>query len=106
VEQAIAAGGLPRLAQELRAELQALARLDLSGSRLLQLRRQGLVLDYVHHLDVLAHLQQQQVAAPGEWAWSRQLRFYRSQVGACRAAGLMSGGCMQGSGPEATGTLL
>lgn len=83
VEQAIAAGGIPRLAQELRAELQALARMDLSGAGLLQLRRQGLVLDYVHHLDVLAQLQQQQLAGPGDWAWSRQLRFYRHQVG-CR----------------------
>jgi hypothetical protein len=80
-EVAIAGGGVPALAQQLRAELQALARRDLGGSPLLQLRRQGLVLDYVHHLDVLDQLQQAQPAGPGDWAWSRQLRYYRQQVG-------------------------
>jgi hypothetical protein len=80
VEQAIAGGGVPRLAARLRAELQALARQDLGGSPLLQLRRANLVLDYVHQLDVLAALQQAQPAGPGDWAWSRQLRYYRQQV--------------------------
>lgn len=40
---------------------------------------QALILDLIHNVDVLEQLIDAKAASADDWAWQRQLRFYRSQ---------------------------
>lgn len=85
-EAAICNGTLQQLAVELRQELAALSSKDYSGHSLLQLKKQGLIIDLMHSCDVVEGLLgssngQRPPTSPEDWAWARQLRYYSTQVG-------------------------
>eukprot|EP00878_Enallax_costatus_P024703 GHUV01026383.1.p1 GENE.GHUV01026383.1~~GHUV01026383.1.p1 ORF type:complete len:1576 (+),score=459.42 GHUV01026383.1:1611-6338(+) len=85
VEAAIQSGTLPQLASELRQELTALASKDCSNHSLLQLKKQGLIIDLMHSCNVVEGLLgteggEAPPRSPGDWVWTRQLRYYAEQV--------------------------
>ena len=46
---------------------------------LLSLKMKALVMDLIHHMDVLDQLMASGCAALGDWAWRKQLRFYMTE---------------------------
>lgn len=80
-EKAIMGNSLPTLQKQLSGELMALSRADYTGHHMLQLKKQALVMDYIHYLDVVDYLITSRPAALTDWAWSRQLRYYKQEVG-------------------------
>jgi hypothetical protein len=100
VEAAIRSGKLQQLASELRQELAALSSRDCSSHNLLQLKKQGLIIDLMHACDVVEGLlgsgsgsgsgiggaahaggSEGVPRSPEDWAWAKQLRYYAAQVG-------------------------
>ncbi|KAG1663699.1 hypothetical protein FOA52_013267 [Chlamydomonas sp. UWO 241] len=81
VEAALKGGpsGVNKYANDVRGQLQRLAGSDYTGQTLLQLKKQALVLDFIHYVDVCEQLVKAQCATAGEWAWRRQLRYYGGQ---------------------------
>jgi hypothetical protein len=102
VEAAIRTGKLQQLSSELRQELAALSSRDCSGNTLLQLKKQGLIIDLMHACDVVEGLlgsgsgsghgiggganaggsEGGVPRSPEDWTWAKQLRYYAAQVGA------------------------
>lgn len=98
VESAITSGSLPQLASQLRQELATLAAQDYSASALMQLKKQGLIIDMMHSCNVveglLAPCREDGSSSnssglgggagvptsPKDWAWTRQLKYYASAV--------------------------
>jgi hypothetical protein len=92
VESAIRSGKLQQLSSELRQELAALSARDCSCSSLLQLKKQGLIIDLMHACDVVEGLlgggsgsagavgSDNVPRSPEDWAWAKQLRYYAAQV--------------------------
>jgi hypothetical protein len=98
VETAIRSGKLQQLSSELRQELAALSSRDCSGHNLLQLKKQGLIIDLMHACDVVEGLLGSSSSSSGfsagakaggsegvprspeDWAWAKQLRYYAAQV--------------------------
>lgn len=62
------------------AALRTLTQSDYTGQHLLQLKKQSLVLDYIHYLDMVDTLISENTSSVGEWAWTRQLRYYQHGV--------------------------
>nr|ADI46936.1 DHC1bm [Volvox carteri f. nagariensis] len=87
-ETALKAGssGLARLVADMRAQLQKLTGSDLAGHHLLQLKKQALVLDFIHYCDVAEYLAKDKVASTTEWGWTRQLRYYHRAEGSVKVA--------------------
>lgn len=84
VEGALQRGGasaVSKLLADVRGQLQRLAGSDYTGFTLLQLKKQALVLDFIHYVDVCEQLIKAQVASNADWAWRRQLRYYAVQDG-------------------------
>lgn len=76
------ASGLKQLQQLQAAALGALTQADYTGQALLQLKKQSLVLDYIHYLDMVETLLKEHTTSVSEWAWTRQLRYYHRSVSA------------------------
>ncbi|MFT7803200.1 cytoplasmic dynein 2 heavy chain 1 [Arapaima gigas] len=90
VESAIMKQNLQQLEIELMAKLEHYTTLDTSSEEpgstdfsVLQLKLKALILDVIHNLDVVRHLQEAQVRSVDSWAWRKQLRFYLRQDGRC-----------------------
>ena len=79
-EQAIVKGTLPTLHQTLQARLKEYTSTDTSDdleeSALLQSKIKALVMDLIHHIDVVRQLQEAKVSTLDNWVWQKQLRFY------------------------------
>jgi len=73
--------GIARVAKDMSTALEQLAASDYTGSTLLQLKKQALVLDFIHYLDVVEQLTREQTSSPSDWAWTRQLRYYAAEGG-------------------------
>jgi hypothetical protein len=82
VESAIQSGTLSQLATALQGELARLSATDCSSQVVLQLKKQGLIIDLMHQCDVAEQLAALQPSKASDWEWSRQLRFYGSQASA------------------------
>lgn len=76
--QAIKGGsaGLKKLSTEVTAQLQRMATSDFTGFNLLQLKKQALILDFIHYVDICNQLIANSVSQASEWTWRRQLRYY------------------------------
>ncbi|KAG2426397.1 hypothetical protein HYH02_014824 [Chlamydomonas schloesseri] len=87
-EVALKAGssGLAKLVTEMRAQLMKLTGSDFTGHHLLQLKKQALVLDFIHYCDVAEYLAKDKVAGTTEWGWTRQLRYYHRAEGSVKVA--------------------
>jgi dynein heavy chain 2, cytosolic len=78
-EAALSSGGgkaLIDLRSRLEAQLAAYTSKDTSKDTLMTLKVKALVLDTIHHLDVVDQLLSKEVKEPGAWMWQKQLRFY------------------------------
>jgi hypothetical protein len=64
----------------MRGELARLSATDCSSQVVLQLKKQGLIIDLMHQCDVAEQLAALQPSKASDWEWSRQLRFYGSQA--------------------------
>nr|BBC28429.1 cytoplasmic dynein 1b heavy chain [Yamagishiella unicocca] len=87
-ELALKAGpsGLAKLVTEMRAQLQKMCVSDFTGHHLLQLKKQALVLDFIHYCDVAELLVADKVTGSTEWGWTRQLRYYHRAEGSVKVA--------------------
>ncbi|MEW5298927.1 MAG: hypothetical protein WDW36_001997 [Sanguina aurantia] len=72
---------LAKLLKDTREQLSQLTASDYTSVALLQLKKQALVLDFIHYLDVVEHLIAQKTTKVTEWAWTRQLRYYHRGEG-------------------------
>ena len=61
--------------KNLTAKLSQYTAIDISGDKMLQLKIQALILDVIHHLDVLEDLTANKVSSLDDWFWSKQLRY-------------------------------
>merc|ERR1740130_1977708 len=80
-EAAIGRGGKQALAQlkaTLATRLKEYTSYD-TDVELLSLKMKALVMDLIHHMDVLDQLMATGCAALGDWAWRKQLRFYMNE---------------------------
>ncbi len=77
-------GGLSKLVADMRAQLTKLTQSDFTGHHLLQLKKQALVLDFIHYCDVAEALAKDKTAGVGEWGWTRQLRYYHRAEGSVK----------------------
>jgi dynein heavy chain 2 len=78
-ERAIENGGkkaLLELTSILQNELREFTSHDLSNEPLLQLKMKALVMDLVHHLDMIDQVIKKKANRLSDWAWSKQLRYY------------------------------
>ncbi|KAL0047749.1 hypothetical protein WJX82_010930, partial [Trebouxia sp. C0006] len=75
-EQAIEAGKLSSLQAELKQQLAEYTAADWEGYRVMQLKIQALVLDLIHHIDVVEALLSEGVSLSDDWVWVKQLRYY------------------------------
>ena len=66
---------LAKLTKNLTAKLSQYTAIDISGDKMLQLKIQALILDVIHHLDVLEDLTANKVSSLDDWFWSKQLRY-------------------------------
>ena len=91
VETALQQGQMPAVLSGVVAKLQQYTEytsseaVRLPGGRVLQLKLQSLVLDLIHARDVAEHLLRERTARAEEWAWARQLRYYREGSGGRQA---------------------
>lgn len=82
VEDAIGGGTLHELKSSLKDTLRELTSFELSKEPLMQLKVKALVLDLVHHIDVVEQLEKNRCRGLNDWIWQKQLRFYLKQ-GSC-----------------------
>ncbi|KAJ1446203.1 dynein heavy chain and region D6 of dynein motor-domain-containing protein [Pelagophyceae sp. CCMP2097] len=75
VEAAMDEGFKPLL-EKLRGQLELYTRQDLSSLPIMQLKVKALVMDLVHNMDVLDHLEAHRCRNASDWAWHKQLRYY------------------------------
>nr|ADI46856.1 DHC1bf [Volvox carteri f. nagariensis] len=80
------AAGLAKLVADIRMQLQKLTSSDFTGHHLLQLKKQALVLDFIHYCDVADYLAKNGVSGTAEWGWTRQLRYYHRAEGSVKVA--------------------
>ncbi|GFR50179.1 hypothetical protein Agub_g12346, partial [Astrephomene gubernaculifera] len=80
------AAGLGKLVTDMRAQLHKLTSSDFTGHHLLQLKKQALVLDFIHYCDVAEYLAKEKVAGVTEWGWTRQLRYYHRAEGSVKVS--------------------
>ncbi|KAG2486208.1 hypothetical protein HYH03_015170 [Edaphochlamys debaryana] len=87
-EIALKAGpsGLAKLVTEMRQQLSKMAGSDFTGHNLLQLKKQALVLDFIHYCDVVEYLAKDKIGSTTEWGWTRQLRYYHRAEGSVKVA--------------------
>ncbi|GFH23298.1 uncharacterized protein HaLaN_20892 [Haematococcus lacustris] len=91
VESALQSGGskgLSKVRGEVADALQRLAASDYTGSLLLQLKKQAMVIDLIHYQDIMDQLLQDKASSTADWVWARQLRYYaqpESRVGVAMA---------------------
>lgn len=52
-------------------------------SGILELKLKALILDIIHNIDVVKHLNQVQVHTTEDWAWKKQVRFYMKSDHTC-----------------------
>ena len=84
-EDAIRQGTIHDLKESLEQNLIDLTSLELAQEPLMQLKVKALVLDLVHHIDVLDQLQAHHCTSVQDWIWQKQLRFTLSKKsGKCR----------------------
>ena len=84
-ENAIASGNLKALQDQVRSNLAQYTAADYRGKRVMELKIKALVLDAIHHLDVIDQLVEAETTSTSDWAWNKQLRFYLvPREGACR----------------------
>ena len=76
-ERAILGGTLSALLQSVQAALAAVSAQDFSQHRLAQLKATALIFDLIHHRDIAECLLAQKCTDPVDWAWQKQLRYYR-----------------------------
>jgi len=84
-EVAIQKQSLPQLQQQLQGRLQEYTSTEIGDedsveSRLLQLKLKSLVMDLIHHIDVVRQLMDDKVSSIDHWLWQKQLRFYLRQT--------------------------
>jgi dynein heavy chain 2 len=79
-ETAVQSGTLRQLASELRQELAALSSTNYTSQPLLQLKKQALIVDLMHNVEVVDSLIKANPTGISDWEWSRQLRYYATQV--------------------------
>ncbi|DBA90074.1 TPA: hypothetical protein ACH3X2_004335 [Trebouxia sp. C0005] len=106
-EQAIEAGKLSSLQAELKQQLAEYTAADWEGYRVMQLKIQALVLDLIHHIDVVEALISERVSSSDDWGWVKQLRYYRTgRTGATALVVKMAGAALdysweyQGNAPK------
>jgi dynein heavy chain 2, cytosolic len=63
-------------------ELAEVTSLDFSKHRLAQLNVKSLILDLIHHRDVVALLLSGKCSSSSDWLWQKQLRYYCDPEGA------------------------
>lgn len=84
-ERALTDGNLRGLRERLNGQLATYTDTDLSSERLLQLKVKALVLDLIHHMDVVDQLESSGARTLTDWQWSKQLRFYLNESNNCVA---------------------
>lgn len=82
-EAALKTGRLKALEEEIRGFLAQYTAEDYAGQVVMQLKVKALVLDTIHHLDILTRLQEARADSPSHWEWDKQLRFYLRAGGLC-----------------------
>ncbi|XP_015834463.1 cytoplasmic dynein 2 heavy chain 1 [Tribolium castaneum] len=89
-EQAIANMTLPPLLAYYKAQLTHFSSLELTvsedtvqndESNILELKLKALLLDTIHHIDVLGELLDVNATKTTDWVWQKQLRFYSNSLG-------------------------
>ena len=68
--------GLSKLGESLREMLIHYTSQDLTRNLVMQSKVKALILDLVHHMDVVAYLDKARCEALSDWAWHKQLRYY------------------------------
>ncbi|KAL0018230.1 hypothetical protein WJX79_009392, partial [Trebouxia sp. C0005] len=94
-------------AAELKQQLAEYTAADWEGYRVMQLKIQALVLDLIHHIDVVEALISERVSSSDDWGWVKQLRYYRTgRTGATALVVKMAGAALdysweyQGNAPK------
>lgn len=54
---------------------------SVNSGNTLELKLKALLLDTIHHIDVIEHLLDKNVTKTTEWTWQKQLRFYSNSLG-------------------------
>eukprot|EP00899_Mesostigma_viride_P029629 jgi/Mesvir1/9851/Mv22388-RA.1 len=68
---------LRRLHKELSEQLAKFAGYETDGQHVLSLKIKSLILDLIHNRDVLEHVDREKATKKEDWAWSKQLRYYK-----------------------------
>ncbi|KAI9209802.1 uncharacterized protein BJ171DRAFT_594818 [Polychytrium aggregatum] len=88
-ETAITKGSLTALSKDLKRQLDEYTSFDSSTvedsteRHVVELKVKSQILDVIHFLEVVRHLQESNVTSLSDWAWKRQLRFYMTHEGQC-----------------------
>lgn len=72
-EKAIEKNILGSFLEDLKGQLDAYTSTE-PGSHVLQLKLKALILDLIHHIDVVEQLSEAKVKSTGAWTWQKQLR--------------------------------
>eukprot|EP01113_Clastostelium_recurvatum_P005568 TRINITY_DN12493_c0_g1_i5.p1 TRINITY_DN12493_c0_g1~~TRINITY_DN12493_c0_g1_i5.p1 ORF type:complete len:1165 (-),score=398.17 TRINITY_DN12493_c0_g1_i5:23-3001(-) len=80
-EAAIEQGKLESFLAELRAQLAKYTTQDTGDDAVLLLKVKALVLDIIHHIDVVEQLIKEHINNLQSWLWQKQLRFYLPEGG-------------------------
>ena len=86
-EAALRGGGARALADmlaSLRELLEVYTSFDLTRHPVMQSKVKALILDLVHHMDVVQYLEKARCADVDDWAWHKQLRYYMADDGTCK----------------------
>ncbi|XP_058542508.1 cytoplasmic dynein 2 heavy chain 1 isoform X7 [Neofelis nebulosa] len=90
VENAIQDHSLHQIETQLVTKLEHYTSIDTSSedpggteSGILELKLKALILDIIHNIDVVKHLNQVQVHTTEDWAWKKQVRFYMKSDHTC-----------------------
>ncbi|XP_018579489.1 cytoplasmic dynein 2 heavy chain 1 [Anoplophora glabripennis] len=88
-EQAISSMTIPPMLAKYKAQLNHYSSLEINGSgdgpensdNTLELKLKALLLDTIHHINVLEELLENNVTKVSDWVWQKQLRYYTNSTG-------------------------
>ncbi|KAJ3088912.1 Cytoplasmic dynein 2 heavy chain 1 [Quaeritorhiza haematococci] len=88
-EKAITKGALSSVEKQLKQQLEQYTTFNIESvedkaeRKVVELKLKSLILDIIHHIDVLKQLQDAKVTSLDDWIWLKQLRFYMGEGQKC-----------------------
>lgn len=75
-EDAIRSSALQSLHMQLKSQLKNYTTIEVFDDIVLEMKTKSLILDLIHHIDIVEQLLAASTTSTEDWTWQRQLRFY------------------------------